>query len=96
MTIYELKRLNQKNGGCFFNRDTMRHFGDTMKNFGVQRYTSDTVKVYRKLPTVKGMAGHGWLFDTENGLMLATFTLDSDGGGFTGSNFPGYAEKDRK
>lgn len=37
MTIYELKSLNVANGGNFFNRKTMRFFGDTLKGFGVRR-----------------------------------------------------------
>ena len=37
MTIYDLKRLNKANGGYFFDRKTMAHFGDTLKNFNVKR-----------------------------------------------------------
>ena len=37
MTIYELKRLNIANGGCYFNPSIMKSFGDTLKNFNVRR-----------------------------------------------------------
>lgn len=35
MTIYQLKALNIKNGGRFFDRKHMRYFGETLKSFSV-------------------------------------------------------------
>ena len=34
-TIQEIKRINIESGGHFFDRDTMRGFGNTMKDFRV-------------------------------------------------------------
>ena len=41
MTPSELKSryLQSSPDGHFFDRETMRHFGDTMRNFGVRRVT---------------------------------------------------------
>ena len=44
----------------FFTRETMRFFGDTMKNFGVRRSTRGGVPVwelYRKRPVKHGLQG---------------------------------------
>ena len=48
MTASELKYLYQQNdGGHFFDRETMRFFGDTMSNYGVRN-----VKVFDKYPDI--------------------------------------------
>jgi len=65
MTIYQLKALNEKNGGLFFSRNTMKFFGDTMKRFGVKRINDNQVKVYRKW----GRKAE-WFFDAETGRAL--------------------------
>lgn len=44
----------------FFTRDTMRFFGDTMRNFGCYDDGTDWV-LYRKKPTRAGL--HEWYFD---------------------------------
>lgn len=68
MTLSELKALNERNGGYFFSRNTMKFFGDTMKNFGLRK-TDDPkiVEVYRKKATKHGSAGRTWKFNTETG-----------------------------
>lgn len=71
MTIYELKAKNEKNGGFFFSRDSLKMFGDTMKNFGVRKVTFNTVEVYRKRPVVGGTGKGAWLFNTYTGRMIA-------------------------
>jgi len=39
MTVLELKSKYQKNNpdGHFFDKDTMKHWGDTMNNFGIMK-----------------------------------------------------------
>ena len=36
MNAYELKYNVEKSGSNFFSRDSMKFFGDTMKNYGVR------------------------------------------------------------
>jgi hypothetical protein len=68
MTVSELKDLYYRNNpnGYFFDRDTMRFFGDTMRNFGVRdggivkTYSGEKVEVwdlYRKRPVNGGLRG---------------------------------------
>jgi hypothetical protein len=62
MTIYDLARLNRTNGGCFFKTETMAHFGDTMKGFGIKNNKkAGTVVVTRKSD------GREWTFDAKTG-----------------------------
>ena len=72
MNVYNLKYLYQKQDpqGHFFDRDTLRYFGDTMRNFGVVdggtikalingRIEEVAVwKLYRKKPVKNGLYGH--------------------------------------
>jgi hypothetical protein len=73
MTARDVKRGYEKyhrmNGtqGHFFDRDTMRFFGDTMSNFGVRdgcvinTYSGEQVEVwdlYRRRPVNGGIHGH--------------------------------------
>ena len=37
MTIYEIKRLTEKTSPYFFTRDTLRFFGQTMRDFKVYK-----------------------------------------------------------
>lgn len=68
-TIYEIKaQYEQKKGndGHFFDRKTMRFFGDTMKNLGT--YTdkeTGTIYVYRKRAMKPHMPLTHWVFDPE-------------------------------
>lgn len=51
----ELKVLNEKNGGKFFNPSTMAFWGDTMRNFRCRDNGDGTVTLYRHTPTKAGM-----------------------------------------
>lgn len=42
-------------GGHFFKRETMRFFGDTMKNYGLRSYDESTWELYRKRPVKHGL-----------------------------------------
>jgi hypothetical protein len=82
MTASELKYLYEKNNpeGHFFDRDTMRFFGDTMSNFGVRdagekmvvstsgiEYNVGLWELYRKRPVKYGLHGHCFYFRKDNG-----------------------------
>ena len=66
MTTSELKRQYKSNNpeGCFFDRESMRFFGDTMSNYGVRDAeaikdyhgeTFDCWELYRKHPVKHGL-----------------------------------------
>jgi len=65
MTITQLKSLNVAHGGLFFARATMKRWGDTMKNFRIERLTANTVRVSRK------NAVGSWIFNSHTGRMIA-------------------------
>jgi hypothetical protein len=66
MTIYKLKQRNIADGGHFFDRATMKQFGDTLKGFGVRRDVDPAqVIVTRKRD------GKSWRFDVATGRMRA-------------------------
>jgi hypothetical protein len=81
MTASKLKHLYQRNhpNGHFFDRKTMRFFGDTMANFGVLDggkrelatalgvETTEVWVLYRKRSTVRGRAGRVAFFRKDNG-----------------------------
>lgn len=48
MTVYELKRkvLENNPNSHFFDRKTLRFFGDSMKNYGVKRTMLDDIPVF--------------------------------------------------
>jgi len=50
----------------FFTRDTMRFFGDSMRNFGSYRDAEGRVWLYRKRPVKHGLTGR-WLYDEAKG-----------------------------
>jgi len=55
MTPSELKFNVEQGKDCFFfRRDTMRFFGDTMRNYGV-RDAGDCWELYRKQPVKHGL-----------------------------------------
>jgi hypothetical protein len=73
MKASELKYMYERNnpGGHFFDRDTMRFFGDTMRNFGVRdggrvdTLTTEGInkgvevwELYRKRPVKCGLHGY--------------------------------------
>jgi len=81
MQASELKQLYEFNNpqGHFFDRKTMRFFGDTMTNFGVcdaghvKSMTERGIELveawdlYRKRPVNGGMHGHCAYFRKDNG-----------------------------
>jgi len=61
MNASELKRHVMGRGSHFFDRDTMRFFGDTMRNYGVRKATIATAlgdvecwELYRRRPVKDG------------------------------------------
>jgi hypothetical protein len=67
-TLSEIKYRNEEGGGYFFSHETMRFFGDTMKNFAVD-YSVGKVYVYRRKAGTKAgpNLGERRLFNPENG-----------------------------
>lgn len=50
---YRTEQANQET--FFFDRGTMRFFGDTMRNFGVRSFDAQTWELYRKKPVKNGL-----------------------------------------
>ena len=48
--------------GYFFDSETMKFFGDTMKNFGARVNDCGQLVLYRRRPVKHGLAG-GWIVD---------------------------------
>lgn len=71
-TLAEIKAANERAGGYFFSRQTMRFFGDTMRSFSV-RHEGGKVYLIRVRPMRdrdgRNMGGVGtrYLFTPENG-----------------------------
>ena len=74
-TLAEIKRANERGGGHFFDRKTMKFFNDKMSNFGV-RHVGGKVIVYRKKNRyqsdgnrkfVSGEGGKQYVFDPATG-----------------------------
>lgn len=77
MTPYELKQKVQATGSHFFDRQTMKFFGDTMGNFGcVSTEINDTPcwRLYRKRPT---KAGRGAFYFRKDNFEEITDGLDN-------------------
>lgn len=57
MTPSELKFQHEQNfpESHFFNRDTMKFFGDSMKNYGVHKLEGNVLELYRKNPVKNGL-----------------------------------------
>ncbi len=64
-TLAEIRAANERAGHCFFSRETMRFFGDTMRSFAV-RHLYDKVYVQRVRPMRdrqgRSMGGVGKLY----------------------------------
>ena len=55
MTVTELKQhVEQGSNSYFFSRDTMRFFGDTMRNYGV-RSGAGVWELFRRQPVKHGL-----------------------------------------
>jgi hypothetical protein len=92
MTASKLKYLYTQNnpGGHFFDRDTMRFFGDSMRNFGVR--DGGTVKamtesgteevevweLHRKRPVKGGLRGFCRYFSKDKGDEMFTAIFKAD------------------
>tara|TARA_Y100001972_G_scaffold25351_1_gene30814 strand:- start:530 stop:772 length:243 start_codon:yes stop_codon:yes gene_type:complete len=48
MTIYEIKRLTKETAPYFFSKDTMRFFGQTLKDFKVKKQIDGRYKITAK------------------------------------------------
>ena len=62
MTIYDIKYEMQERGSHFFDRKTLKFFGDTMKNFGVFKNDNGEICVYRKKAVKHGLWG-SWIYN---------------------------------
>ncbi len=49
-TLADIKAMNEAGGGHFFDRKTMRAFGDTMASFAVRHMADGTVELERVRP----------------------------------------------
>lgn len=67
MTVYELKARNVANGGHFFDRATLKMYGDTLKGFGVSRDVDPALVV-----VTRKRDGNQWWFRKSTGRFLAT------------------------
>jgi hypothetical protein len=86
MTVLELRHLYERNnpGGHFFDRETMRFFGDTMSNFGVRDggevntltekgiEKAEVWELYRRRPVKGGLHGVFAYFRKDNGREIFT------------------------
>ena len=48
MTIYEIKQLTKETEPYFFDRDTMRFFGQTLKDFSVKKQDDGRYRIFAK------------------------------------------------
>jgi hypothetical protein len=66
---YRYQQLNPN--GHFFDRATMKFFGDSMANFGVRKVEGarEMYHLYRKRSVKHGLRGDGWIFDDTDGSM---------------------------
>ncbi len=71
MTISKLAQLNKANGGCFFDRTSMKAAGETQKSFTIRTIDTATVEVTRKKDDYK------WLFDTKTGRIQHAMTVEN-------------------
>jgi hypothetical protein len=67
MTISHLRQLNKKNGGCFFDKATMKFYGETLRDFFQEPHCDGVVKVSRR--NGKGT----WYFSTVTGRVVNGF-----------------------
>ena len=58
----------------FFDRKTMKFFGDTMKNFGINRLEGGKVELYRKHPVKHGLdSSTVWKASTDGTYAVRSF-----------------------
>ena len=71
-SVQDIKRIHQENGGYFFNRDTMKFFGDRMSDFGIRNFNHGTYLI-RKNPRLDAFTNI-WEFDPTDGSLKPYFT----------------------
>ena len=55
MTKSDLKYYVSQTGSHYFDRKSMKFFGDTMANYGVRSYNENLWELYRKKPVNCGL-----------------------------------------
>ena len=68
MTLSSLRALNRKNGGHYFDKETMNLFGESLRDFFQEPYGDGIVKVQRR--NGKGT----WYLSTATGRVLTHLT----------------------
>ena len=72
-TASDLRRFVEETESHFFDRESMRFFGDTMRNYGIRQpqpvtlYDGSTVlayELYRRRPVKHGLKGSAWFNST--------------------------------
>lgn len=70
-TASDLKRFveNGSNDPYFFTRDTMRFFGDTMRNYGIRwhDHKGGIVELYRRRPVKHGLQSSAYFAVADEG-----------------------------
>ena len=65
MTIHQLAALNKENNGHWFDADTMKCFGETMKSFSIKNN-----KVEKTVTLTKKRDGTTAVFSSETGRVI--------------------------
>jgi len=71
LTLSQIKEINQENGNHFFDRNTLKGFGETMKSFKVQ-YIDGINYVIRKRDNKT------WKFNPANGTLNIPYLALTD------------------
>jgi hypothetical protein len=82
MTLQNLRQLNKKNGGCFFDKATLKAFGETMKDYFQEPHRVQSLvagqPVVVEVVKVSRRNGKGtWYFSTVTGRVLNGFPNSS-------------------
>jgi hypothetical protein len=77
MTIYEIKRRTEKTAPEFFKRETMKFFGQTLKDFKVHKIDNENYLITAPIKIRGKITGHTKrLFNTQtNELRLKQFKM---------------------
>jgi hypothetical protein len=69
MNIQQLAKINKDNGGYFFDKETLKVFGDKLSSFGIEQHAEfpDIVRVFRK------KRSGNWYFSKTTGRVLYNF-----------------------
>ena len=66
-SLQTIRAKNAAVGGHFFDRNTLKHFGDTLNNFRVVKGLGGFIYVERKNETPKGAKPARWPWNPETG-----------------------------